>query len=267
MTCYLCRKTELTEIHPRTRDRDDIRVVKCNSCTLVQLHPQPKEKPYASDHGDAKDMAAWKKRTFNDDKRRMLFMHEHFPDGGTIVDFGCGNAQFGAMMRPEYTVYDVDQGGAFRHRGLGDRLPEPLQMDAPVDIVTMFHVLEHLPNPIAALIGLISKCQPDHFVIEVPHADNALFQLESFRDFSYWSEHRFMFTVRTLNLVLDAAGLKLERVYPVNRYGPENVLSFFVYGRPGKYMFTDSKSACTKFDEASRETMQTDTLLVIASRK
>lgn len=81
---------------------------------------------------------------------------------------------------------------------------------ASFDAVTLFHVLEHLQDPVAELRSLASHLKPDgRFVLEVP---NILFRGMSYR--TKWHKgHLFGFDLRTLRWTAEAAGLVAEELY------------------------------------------------------
>jgi 2-polyprenyl-3-methyl-5-hydroxy-6-metoxy-1,4-benzoquinol methylase len=102
------------------------------------------------------------------------------PQKGTLLDFGCGKGKFGwlavknrwlvkcvetSFSRSEYarTVYQLDVNTAFYNDG---RIFENL-----FDVITMFHVLEHLPQPME-LTGTLTRDnlkQEGLLVVEVPN--------------------------------------------------------------------------------------------------
>ncbi|WP_207398606.1 class I SAM-dependent methyltransferase [Bremerella alba] len=65
-----------------------------------------------------------------------------------------------------------------------------------IEVVTLFHVFEHLIDPIGTATTLRNKMSAGgKIVIEVPHAEDFLISfldLEEFKSFTFWSEHYFL---------------------------------------------------------------------------
>ena len=73
------------------------------------------------------------------------------------------------------------------------------------DLITMFHVLEHLENPVRDLSYLAGFIKPGgKLIIEVP---NILYSNMAFSH-KWHSGHPFSFTDKTLSMLLDNAGFK-----------------------------------------------------------
>ncbi len=104
-------------------------------------------------------------------------------------------------------------------------------------MVTMFHVLEHLPDPISLLHEIVDHMEPDGmFIVEVPNADDALlslYQCDAFADFTYWKCHIYLYTMDTLRLLAKKAGLHVKFMRQVQRYSLENHLYWLSHGKPG----------------------------------
>ena len=66
------------------------------------------------------------------------------------------------------------------------------------DVVTMFHVFEHLKNPIETLKSIRGKMAIGaKIIIEVPHANDFLISFldnDKFKSFTFWSEHLILHT-------------------------------------------------------------------------
>jgi 2-polyprenyl-3-methyl-5-hydroxy-6-metoxy-1,4-benzoquinol methylase len=105
------------------------------------------------------------------------------------------------------------------------------------DVITAFHVLEHVPDPRAMLRGLVSKLAPGgRVVIEVPNSDDALLTLyesEAFRHFTYWSQHLFLFNPETLRRTVAGSGLRVTAIHQVQRYPLANHLHWLSRKKPG----------------------------------
>ena len=115
------------------------------------------------------------------------------------------------------------------------------------DLITSFHVFEHLIDPISTLKSLTSLLKEGgEIVIEVPSSEDALLTLyksESFSKFTYWSQHLFLFNQETLALLVKKANLKLNWVQQVQRYGLSNHLYWLSNNLPGgqkKWTFLNS---------------------------
>ena len=84
------------------------------------------------------------------------------------------------------------------------------------DIITMFHVLEHIPYQLKVLKNLKKKLKnKGKIIIEVPHAQDFLLEilnLESFKKFTFWSEHLVLHTEKSLKKLLKEAGYKNIRI-------------------------------------------------------
>ena len=74
-------------------------------------------------------------------------------------------------------------------------------MDIPrskkYDIITAFHVIEHLSDPVSTLIELSKLLKNNgEIIIEVPSSDDALltlYECDAFSNFTYLSQHLFLF--------------------------------------------------------------------------
>lgn len=82
-----------------------------------------------------------------------------------------------------------------------------LSSEAPgtLDLISMFHVLEHLSEPVPALRSIGQKLKPDGLLyIEVPNATRLCSP-----HYMFFKAHTLYFTGKTLRLLLETAGFKL----------------------------------------------------------
>ena len=78
--------------------------------------------------------------------------------------------------------------------------------------------------------------QESILIIEVPHAMDILletFDLESFKKFTFWSEHLALYTRNTLTLLLNYCGFIEEKVLGKQRYPLSNHLKWLKDNKPG----------------------------------
>ena len=141
------------------------------------------------------------------------------------------------------------------------------------DVITLFHVLEHLPDPKSTLIEL-SKMLADRgqIIIEVPNADDALLTLynnEAFSHFTYWSCHLYLFTAKTLEMLISQIGLKVNYIKQFQRYPLANHLYWLSKGKPGGHTywhFLNSPEIHAAYEKQLAAIGKCDTIIASLSR-
>jgi len=200
-----------------------------------------------------------------------------FVCGRNLVDFGCGDGAFlrkvqhrtascsGVELQRDY-VEALNREGIVCHTSLG-----ALQDDA-IDTVVSFHVLEHLPDPLAVLAEFRRVLKPGGTaILEVPHAGDILLkelQCDAFKTFTLWSQHLVLHTRDSLRRMLAAAGFGNIVVEGVQRYPLSNHLTWLSEGRPGGHKSElaalDSPDLRGAYEAALNRIDATDTLVAFA---
>jgi len=139
------------------------------------------------------------------------------------------------------------------------------------DIITMFHVLEHIPYQINTLKMLKSKLKKNgKIIIEVPHAEDFLIlqeELKEFKNFTFWSQHLILHTYKSLKTILHKSGFKNINIKFYQRYNFANHLGWFLKKKPGGHNFYKniiSKKLNKIYCDNLVRLKQTDTLIAIA---
>jgi len=276
-------------IHHRTRDME-IPVLRDSKTRVIFLKEIPEQRFYTqSRNGGDLDGDEHLSHTIIDgvvrskkleDEDRRLEQFRSLLKGKSICDFGTGHGLFldlcvgvashvsGIELRQECTN-DI-------HRRLGDSVSvKPSFADFPqdFDVVTMFHVLEHLEDQ---QVHLDNACKAlksgGQIILEVPHAEDFLIEkmaLEAFYDFGFWSEHFILHTRATIHHFLQAAGFVNIEISPFQRFGYANHLHWLRHGKPGGHdIYKDIPS--DEFDQSYREFLcqrnWSDTLIATARR-
>jgi len=105
-----------------------------------------------------------------------------------------------------------------------------LKEEAPFHLVALFHVLEHLPDPIKTLGMIKGIISPDgYLIIEVPDISSPISRIFSWDDLRISKEHLFYFDRRTLNDLLKKSGFSTvychRKVWDgLNRSWLENII-------------------------------------------
>ena len=141
-----------------------------------------------------------------------LGTHLKLAKTGRLLDIGCGN---GALLRafnniaPEWRLVGTELNEKYRDEIENIRGVESLQACSPesvpgeFDIITMIHVLEHIPEPAVFLEKLSAKLKPDGILmIEVPDYLRNPFDL-------LIADHSTHFTSETLAGVIFKAGYEV----------------------------------------------------------
>jgi 2-polyprenyl-3-methyl-5-hydroxy-6-metoxy-1,4-benzoquinol methylase len=236
--CPICRATNFQEYaagydYELLTCANRWRFVKCAACGHVWLNPRPAIAAlgviypptyYAYNYERINPIARRAKELL--DGRKMAGILRHCPaQPRSYLDIGCGDGRFLRLMErrgmPRESLYGLEldrnvvQGlrcrgytGVFCDRAEDARsLPE-----SAIDLVTMFHVIEHVDNPGAVIGRILGWLSPGGVLaLETPNLDSL--DARIFRR-TYWGgyhipRHWNLFTPATLRRLLEANGLEV----------------------------------------------------------
>ena len=275
------KRDRLTEFYPRVRDRDDISVLRDSSTGVIVLS--------RSDHINQSYYANRTEENFyniqdsnpitprSEDNIRRDTQFSKYIFNKHWMDFGCG---FGFMLDEMASKARSSVGlepclqRATIAKSRGHMIVNELDQlaDNSIEVVTMFHVFEHLEDPLGTLKSLQRiLCSEGILIIEVPHARDALITLydcEAFKRFTFWSEHLVLHTQDSLSNILKAAKFQKLEIKGYQRYSLANHMFWLAKGEPGgddKYAFLNALNE----DYANKliNIDKTDTLIAIFKLK
>ena len=244
MICYLCNHSEFKFRKGAVRDDPALQILECPNCGLVMLssreHIRDGHYEESGMYGaEIPSIESSLRNTEEDDLRRFEMLKTALINR-KVLDFGCGAAGFlrkaqalaaeVAGVEPEHRMRAFWDNRIAVHESLESA-------GAGFDLITAFHVVEHLPDPKRVLMDLASRLKDGgRLVIEVPSSDDALLTLyesDAFQHFTYWSQHLFLFNAETLRQLAVQAGLRVLSVKQFQRYPLSNHLYWLSNGRPG----------------------------------
>jgi SAM-dependent methyltransferase len=245
--CPVCRSVD-TGFYGTGRDRlfglapGDFPLIRCRGCRCIFQEPLPHGSALAGfypqeywwDGKAASGGAAARllrraeelyRETVVRDHVRFVTRHTRAGNGAPLrlLDIGCGSGSFLAMVKRagfEACGMDISERAvraAIDQYGLDVRqggIGSAVWADTRFDVVSMFHVLEHVADPRSALRYASSLLKPaGRLVIQVPNVDSL--QARIFRTRWYGLDvprHLINFSGEGLRLLLRESGLRIHAV-------------------------------------------------------
>ena len=264
-------------LHPRTRDNENLNVLKCSKSGVIILEEiLTNSEYYAQAEKRGSTITAGKEinpQHLEDDIRRFN-LHRNFIKDLDVLDFGCGKGGFleltnaisknsiGIELNQEHLqiVNDINMKCVSSI--------EELQGNFSFDTITLNHVFEHLTEPFEVLENLVTLLnEQGTMIIEVPHARDILletFDLKDFKDFTFWSEHLILHTKESLTKFASHSGLQLKKIDCFQRYPLANHFNWLLEGKPGgheKYSNLNNREFQNHYQSFLSKINQTDTLI------
>lgn len=257
--CPLCGSKKVKVIHKGVRDNEYIDVYECMECSMVFLEnieddeierKYEKSEMHKSQYNiwtetvQSMNWETWVESTKSDDERRTLALNE-ICDGKDVLDFGCGNGGFlRRIIAKARTASGVELETAARAQlekeGLTVKKRIAEYGDRKWDVITMFHVIEHLQYPDIYLQEISSALRDEGMlIVETPNASDALISMyncEDFKDYTYWSNHVRLYNYNTLALLMRKNGFEMIRNISLQRYPLANHLYWLTRGKPGGHV-------------------------------
>ena len=226
VNCNLCglNSTEIVQ-----KAEYPFQVVRCKECSLAYTNPQP-DKKSIDDHYQEEYYKEWIEKQMKKRIqmwRKRLGELKEYKKGGRLLDVGCGVGTFLGLAKKEgFEIYGTEISeyacSYAKNRLKGDIFCGDLEKahfsPESFDIVTVWHTLEHLPNPLASLkeIHRILK-KGGLLVVAVPNLNNYILRIlyllakgKKLMLFSGQAKewHLYHFSSRTLTSLLKKAGFK-----------------------------------------------------------
>ncbi len=173
--CPLCQ-LELSQHLKNARDYitgERFDILRCRACGLGCTSPVPQslEPYYLNYHGNRHGKSAEFRA-----RRRVAFVNKNTGpgDGRRLLDFGCGDGTFLAHARERGWLVTGTEMNPEIARSRGLDIANDLEEAAsrgPFHCVTLWHCLEHLPDPVGTLSQIRDLMVPDGWlIVAVPNA-------------------------------------------------------------------------------------------------
>ena len=263
--CDICGGESIL-IHNGTRDNPDVDVYECQNCHTKWLK-------YLKGGADGNDyqhgfmngkpemyVEEIQKRIDEgktDDLRRVETV-KSWCENKDVLDFGCG---FGGFLKGisnvAKTAVGVELSLCERNylKSIGLTVEDNIaNYNKTFDVITLFHVFEHLSNP-REWLNKFAEFLIDGgtLFIEVPNGNDALLSLyesKDFADFTYWSAHLYLYTRAGLTkLINDGGQFDIELEGQVQRYPLANHLYWLTKHKPGGHKHWDFLNSHSLNDE------------------
>ena len=262
----------------KTRDNQQQPVYRCQNSGVIFLDPI--SSPDQTDdsilsYWGTEDRAVFLEQNKYDTTRRLaaikdLVQDKKYLDIGTglggILDAAQTIAKYSAGVEPHKSAREI-----LTREGL-KVWPSIVDVsEDEFDLISLFHVFEHLSDPLTMLKEVKKRLAPDGtLIIEVPQANDALlteYKCEAFKFFTLWTEHLILHTTESLRTMLEACGYSIKKIDFVQRYDLANHMFWLSEGRPGGHQkwsdkFTDNCKA--EYEKSLMMNGTTDTIVIYA---
>ena len=204
-------------------------VVQCDECGLCYTNPRPAgpclSRFYPTDYRPHNLAIQRPASRFQNWAKQWRKAEPPLPwhGQGRLLDFGCGGGAFLASMRAHgwhVTGIDTSATTVLRVRAetglhvLVGSLPHAELQPQSFDVVTMWHALEHVPDPRAVLREARHLLDGrGKLVVAVPNIDSLPFRIFGRNWFGLdLPRHLTHFTSWTLHLMLERCGFQVESI-------------------------------------------------------
>jgi len=284
-SCYLCGSTSCNRIHDNIRHNLPPRPYRCNDCDFVFLYPRMSpeeekefyEKIYRFHYETQPPEDLWNV-SLPEAKIRFRRFRNLYTKQTRALEIGCATGVFlselknlvntatGVELTREYVEFA-------RNKGLDVQESLDEIQDESVDLIFMFHVLEHIDDPVKFLKEVKKKLSPEgKLIIEVPNVDDILvsvYMIKPHLDFYWEIAHNYYFSKTSLSKVLEKAGYSFE-ILPLQRYDLSNHMNWMLTGKPGgqsRFSEIFPESLLKEYENALKTKFLCDTIYAIATKK
>ena len=199
------------------------RLAYCPSCTVSFLDPMPTEERtaglYETDYHISDDdvVSTERRRIFRLPEQIALIaeLARHRPAPGTVLDVGCDKGYFlDEIRRFGYAPIGVEPGRAARQYCERIGIPVHARLDEVTDqfdLVTLWHTLEHVPDPVPFVRNLLERLVPGGLLaVRVPDFGCVWRRVLGARWVWFQPRHHcFHYTARGLRTLLELCGTKV----------------------------------------------------------
>lgn len=232
------------------------KIVRCLTCGHIQIDPLPQlddDLKFYQSNSQTKlamgevDYSIEEKKSIVDTTRRVKWLNSISPANNKIkvLDIGCGYGFFvNALSIMGYTATGIDISidrltfaqshlkGSYIN-GTIDRSFISKNKNF-YDFVTLFHVLEHVHDPVNFLKLIYRLLAPGgKLLIEVPNVNDELVKkIEPYQKFYWQRAHLSYFDKPRLELAFRRANFKIFTILGLQRYGLRNLLHWLDTGKP-----------------------------------
>jgi SAM-dependent methyltransferase len=266
-SCVLCPQGSAAKIHIRTHSGGfPFSYLKCQGCGLVFLSPRPDGKEvlqfYEQDYygeNPQKFRSGLEALRLFFARNRMRRVQKFFPSSGKALDIGCGEGTFLQLLQKEGwechgTELTAESASRAIRLGISvsvGQIDEDRFAPHSFDLITLWQVLEHLPDPMRTLKiathllkkgGILAISTPNIDSLQAEVGRNQWFHLDPPR-------HLYLYSPRTLEQIIGSFGFRLQTLHHFsleqNPYGwlqsllnlmglPENALYTILKNTPAR---------------------------------
>ncbi|MDD4271697.1 MAG: class I SAM-dependent methyltransferase [Patescibacteria group bacterium] len=249
INCMLCQSPDFTVLF--TKNGFDF--ARCGQCGHIYVNPQFDEKATAEHYNDDSKTMEFSYDFISSDKQMEVrgelyknFFSQLKSDipNGKILDIGCSIGQFLKMGKD--LGYDVmglelnEKAAQYAEKKFGVKVERKLLNecnfeDNSFDIVSMFGVIEHLPDPAGVMKDVYRILKPGGVFIGICPNVNSLvcMVLHQFSKTFTGRLHLSYFSEKTLRYLFAKVGFKNENIQVGNRYtGKYSLLNYFQFLDP-----------------------------------
>ena len=295
--CILCGGCGLDFAHA-LRDDEHCCAAKCRHCGHVQVAPLPtieEDERFYQDNKMNRNLIPLAQM----DEQALMMKYRPWADkqaktvrrfvaaGASILEIGSGYGWFAEKMRENGYQVDGIEISDDKRALASERVPGlklmnvnllcdelPPEARGKYQAVCMFHLLEHLSDPVLFLSRAAEALRPGGLLlVEVPNLDCAMRGLsEPYDDFSYLRAHLSYFRPETLHRVFETAGLSEIQIIGRQLYSLENAVQWLRNGKPFlEYSQIEMPAGLEwigdQYDRALEESLQSDSLVAVGTKK
>lgn len=236
MKCGICNSINLKFLF-KTKDHDNISqkyysLYECNKCHTISIQQIPSEKELEKYYSDS----YYTYKYYGLLNKYFLWLRTiKMPKKGSVLDIGCGDGSFlKALKEKGYECYGLEtsSSGIKKAKSKGLTIYKDIKkIRRKFDVITLWHVLEHITTPISYLSQIKRLLKKDSYlVIAIPNFDSI--QSKIGRDAWFHLApplHIFHYTPKTIGALLKRVGFKVVRIEHFSlEYNPFGYLQTFL---------------------------------------
>lgn len=231
--CPICNSSKFEpfkECKDYTVSNETFQIVKCNNCEFKFTNPRPaaseigkyyESEDYISHSNSKKGLFNMAYQTIRNItlKNKVKLIESFEMQWKKLLDIGCGTGEFlNAAKLSGWAVEGLEPGDSARNYGISNYNLKVNELDYlnkltedSFDVITMWHVLEHVPNLHDTIQHLNRVLKPNGtIVIAVPNCE--AFEEQKYN--AFWAaydvpRHLNHFTVKTLTNLFEINNLKV----------------------------------------------------------